>query len=298
MATKRNRDYLENTAGFGVTGAVPTETDWEDLMASFLSLVDNDLSALTENTSPANDDLFYIVRASDGAIMKIKYSSISSGGGGGGEANAGENVGSAGVGIYEGKNGTNIQLRKLNATSARISISHNDPEDRIDFDVTITKTDVGLANVTNDAQLKRSEADWAAISEHTTLVDNDEFLVEISTGSPVGAKRRVKHSTLKNNFAPRNLSNSSKTANYQLTDGDDQTIIYCTNTIDIDIPTGLKAGFSCVIVNEGTGTITLDPLVSVTLNTKESNTQLTAQHGAATIYHKGSNVYNAWGDLA
>jgi hypothetical protein len=297
MATKRNRNYLEDTAGFGVTGAVPTETDWEDLLASFLSLVDDDLSALTENTSPANDDLFYLLRSSDGAIMKIKYSSISSGGGGG-EANDGENVGSSGVGIYEGKNGTNIQLRKLNATSGRITISHNDTEDRIDFDVSITKTDVGLSNVTNDAQLKRSEADWAGFSEHTTLVDNDEFLIEISTGSPVGEKRRLKHSTLKDNFAPRNLTNSAKTANYQLTDADDQTIIYCTNTIDIDIPTGLKAGFSCVIVNEGTGTITLDALSSVTLNTKESNTQLTAQYGAATIYHKGSNVFSAWGDLA
>ena len=47
----------------------------------------------------------------------------------------------------------------------------------------VTKTNVGLANVTNDAQLKRSANDWLAFGGKTVTVDADKFLIEDSEDS-------------------------------------------------------------------------------------------------------------------
>lgn len=54
----------------------------------------------------------------------------------------------------------------------------------------ITKTDVGLSAVTNDAQLKRSANDFNSFTEKTSLVDDDVFIIEDSAAS--GAKKFVK----------------------------------------------------------------------------------------------------------
>lgn len=54
----------------------------------------------------------------------------------------------------------------------------------------VTKTQVGLGNVTNDAQLKRAAADFASFAEKTVLVPGDVFLVEDSAAA--GAKKRVR----------------------------------------------------------------------------------------------------------
>lgn len=51
----------------------------------------------------------------------------------------------------------------------------------------VTKTQVGLANVTNDAQLTRAANDWSGFSAKTTLVGADSFLIEDSAAG--GAKK-------------------------------------------------------------------------------------------------------------
>jgi len=56
------------------------------------------------------------------------------------------------------------------------------------------KSDIGLANVTNDAQLKRSANDFAGFGEKATPVDNDRILIEDSAASY--AKKYVKFSKL------------------------------------------------------------------------------------------------------
>lgn len=58
----------------------------------------------------------------------------------------------------------------------------------------ITKTDVGLSNVTNDAQLKRVANDFSSFTEKTTLVADDVFIIEDSEDT--GAKKFVKKSNL------------------------------------------------------------------------------------------------------
>lgn len=58
----------------------------------------------------------------------------------------------------------------------------------------VTKTQVGLGNVTDDAQLKRAAADFATFTEKTSPVSADVLLVEDSADS--GTKKRVQIGSL------------------------------------------------------------------------------------------------------
>ena len=58
---------------------------------------------------------------------------------------------------------------------------------------TVTKTEVGLGNVTNDAQLKRAASDWTGFTEETSPADDDMVLMERDSD---GAKRKVKRSNV------------------------------------------------------------------------------------------------------
>ena len=66
--------------------------------------------------------------------------------------------------------------------------------------------------------------------------------------------------------------------------------------IRVTLPNGLDTGFQVMIVNVGTGTITLS--ASTTLNTADSKTTITKQYGLVAAYHAGSNVWRAGGLLA
>ncbi|MEJ2673302.1 MAG: hypothetical protein P8168_14105, partial [Deltaproteobacteria bacterium] len=59
----------------------------------------------------------------------------------------------------------------------------------LNSDIAISKSDVGLGNVTNDAQLKAAAGDFASFNEKTSPVSADLLLIEDSTAG--GAKKKV-----------------------------------------------------------------------------------------------------------
>ena len=67
----------------------------------------------------------------------------------GGETNTASNVGTAGVGVFKQKSGVNLEFKKINAGSAKVTITDDTTNDEVDIDVSITKSDVGLGNVPN-----------------------------------------------------------------------------------------------------------------------------------------------------
>jgi len=97
--------------------------------------------------------------------------------------------------------------------------------------------------------------------------------------------------------AAKNAKFNNKSASYTLVAADNNKIIEVDTTSTITLPDGLDTGFQCVIVNTGSSqTITLS--ATTTLTSKDSNTTITSQYGAVTVYHAGSNVWRAFGDLA
>jgi hypothetical protein len=73
-------------------------------------------------------------------------------------------------------------------------ITDGDHDVRTDNPHSVTKTQVGLGNVTNDAQLKRADGDINSFSEQATPVANDIVIIEDSTA--LFAKKKVKLSNL------------------------------------------------------------------------------------------------------
>ena len=62
----------------------------------------------------------------------------------------------------------------------------------------VTKSQVGLGNVTDDVQLKRSAGDYSAISEKTEPNNNDYLLIEDSEDSDT--KKKVKIENIRNHY--------------------------------------------------------------------------------------------------
>ena len=80
---------------------------------------------------------------------------------------------------------------------------------------------------------------------------------------------------------------------------DNGTIINCSNgsAISITIPDNLPTGFNCMIIQSGSGRVTLSASSSATLNNK--NGLLTSgQYAIMTLVHLGSDVFIISGDTA
>ena len=75
-----------------------------------------------------------------------------------------------------------------------------------------------------------------------------------------------------------------------------ESMIEVSEDITVTLPNGLPDGFKFDLMNIGTGTITLSALT--TLTTKENKNKIAIQYGGASIYHAGSNVWRAVGDLS
>lgn len=61
---------------------------------------------------------------------------------GGGETNTASNVGSAGTGLYDAKVGVDLQFRKINALSSKISVALDAPNKKVDLDIDPSQIDL------------------------------------------------------------------------------------------------------------------------------------------------------------
>ncbi|MCH9010866.1 MAG: hypothetical protein IIC21_09595 [Chloroflexi bacterium] len=94
-----------------------------------------------ELDTPGNGELLQY----DGGGGKWKAEVPASHGTHGGEANTASNVGVGGVGIFKQKSGTDLQLKKINAGSARISVTDDVANDEVDVDV--VESGISHANI-------------------------------------------------------------------------------------------------------------------------------------------------------
>ena len=79
---------------------------------------------------------------------------------------------------------------------------------------------------------------------------------------------------------------------------DNGTIINCSNgsAITITVPTSLPTGFNCLIIQSGSGQVTLSAS-STTLNNR-NGLKTAGQHAIMTLVHLGSNVFVVSGDTS
>lgn len=81
-----------------------------------------------------------------------------------------------------------------------------------------------------------------------------------------------------------------------LATSDNGKVLECNGTFAVNCPNGLDAGFQVALVNVGSGVITIT--ATTTLQSKDAAVTITNQYAAATLYHRGSNIWLLAGDIA
>jgi hypothetical protein len=84
-----------------------------------------------------------------------------------------------------------------------------------------------------------------------------------------------------------------------LSDTDNNTVIRCTasSAITVIVPATLAAGFSCMIIQSGTGRITFQAGAGTTLNSFGNLLTTAGQHAAVSVIREASAIYNISGNL-
>ena len=72
-------------------------------------------------------------------------------------------------------------------------------------------------------------------------------------------------------------------------------LIDASGTFSINLPNGLDTGFQTTIINSGPGVITIT--ASTTLLTSDASVALRKRYSAASVIHKGSNIWYGLGSL-
>jgi hypothetical protein len=84
-----------------------------------------------------------------------------------------------------------------------------------------------------------------------------------------------------------------------LADSDNNRVIRCTasSAVTITVPSTLAAGFSCMIIQAGTGRVTLQAGAGTTINSFGSLLSTAGQHAPASLIRVASGMYNLSGNL-
>lgn len=104
--------------------------------------------------------------------------------------------------------------------------------------------------------------------------------------------------------APINATINSPTGSYTLTSSDNGKVIVLSNSslgdaaaITLTVPTGLAAGFNCMIVQKGAGLVTIVAAGGVTVTNRSGFTKTGGQNAIVTILSIASNYFITGGDM-
>lgn len=92
--------------------------------------------------------------------------------------------------------------------------------------------------------------------------------------------------------------NTQSGTTYSLLSSDNGKIINFTNAaaVALTVPAGLPVGFTCTVLQSGTGQVTF--IVSgTTINNRNGYTKTSGQYAVATISSRSSNTFTTWGDM-
>lgn len=150
-----------------------------------LKRADNDWGAITEETSPDNDDILLLEKTTTGYKRKIKVSNI---GGGTGEINTASNQGTGGVGLYDDKVLYDLQFKNINAGSSKITVTDDVANKEVDIDVDV------------------AELAFNTLTEKTTLASSDLLILGDSGNSYINKKVQLSSLWQNRKFNPSLLA--------------------------------------------------------------------------------------------
>ena len=129
---------------------------------------------------------------------KGKYDAQTPPGAGGGEANEMSNIGTAGVGIYKQKTGIEFEMKKINASSNKVTITDDTGDDEVDIDVVPSNIKLDSLGIPDDTTTRDAtgslhglmpKADKSKIDgiESGATADQSDSEIETAYGNQVSA---------------------------------------------------------------------------------------------------------------
>lgn len=150
-------------------------------------------------------------------------------------------------------------------------------------------------NLDNEHVIVSAYDDTGSYTAPSSITLTDRNSLDVTFGTTFSGYIVCSGGVASENYI-QNMDINSKTTAYSLIQDDNNSMIKCDGTFTVTLPDGLTEGFQCLIVNYGTGTITID--ATTTLRTKFGLNTLDDQYSSATAIHLGSNEWIIFGDLS
>lgn len=98
---------------------------------------------------------------------------------------------------------------------------------------------------------------------------------------------------------PTATMNDQTGTTYTLQASDNGKVVTFSNAsaITVTVPSGLGAGFNCMVVQKGAGQVTFSPSSS-TINNRQSHTKIAGQYGVVSLVAYAADVFALGGDTA
>jgi hypothetical protein len=102
------------------------------------------------------------------------------------------------------------------------------------------------------------------------------------------------YTDVSNNYTKRNTQFTTVTSAYVALSSDNGKVIDASGSFTVTFPNNVDTGFQAIIINSGTGIITLN---ASTMLTSDSSVSLKGRYDVGGVVHKGSGVYYGFGNL-
>ncbi len=228
-----------------------------------------------------------------------------SAGAAGGETNTASNGGGAGVGVWDAKSGVDLVFRNLVATNNHLTITLDDANNEIDFDIPFaTTTSRGVSELATIAEVDGGTETGRLVTPFNlagsalqTKVNGIEALADVTDTANVTAAGAAMLGGAGMTVGSTHFNVQTGTT-YTLVAGDNGKTVTLNNAaaIVLTVPTGLGQGFRCTLLQVGAGQVTITAS-GTTLNSLSGNIKIAGQYGVGGLLATASNIFALAGDL-
>ncbi len=227
-----------------------------------------------------------LLKIGDGLTAWTSLPYFSSGGGASGEANTASNIGTTGVGVFKDKSGVDLRFKKINAGSAKITVTDDTDNNKIDIDV-VTGTGATQVAAGNHNHSGIYEPANANIQSHISATNNPHGVDAEDVG--LSNVQNIHYGNIE-----------TKTADYTLlsTDNGKWINVNAASGVTITIPDTLLPEFHCTIAQVGAGQVTFVGSGDMVIKHADNHTKTRKQESTVGLFVRATNEVQIGGDTA